>query len=54
MAIKTRKVLFADIEAMEKKGWVTTNEWSIKDYYVIMERAIKRTTLPVAENRKDW
>ena len=36
--MKTKKVLFADIEKYEKKGWVTTNEWSIKDYYVVMEK----------------
>jgi len=34
--MKTKNVLFADVEKYEKKGWVTTNDWSIKDYYVVM------------------
>ena len=34
--MKTKKVLFADVEKYEKKGWISTNEWSIKDYYVDM------------------
>ena len=34
--MKTKKVLFADVEKYEKKGWIATNEWSIKDYYVVM------------------
>jgi len=34
--MKTKNVLFADVEKYEKKGWLTTNEWSIKDYYVVM------------------
>lgn len=37
---KTKKVNFADIEAMEKRGWIATNEWSIKDYTVTMEKEI--------------
>ena len=40
MAIITKKVPFADIEAMEKKGWIATNEWSIQDYYVVMEKVV--------------
>ena len=34
--MKTKKVLFADVEKYEKKGWIPTNDWSIKDYYVVM------------------
>ena len=34
--MKTKNVLFADVEKYEKKGWITTNEWSIKDYFVVM------------------
>ena len=34
--MKTKNVPFADIEAYEKKGWLTTNRWSIKDSYVVM------------------
>ena len=36
--MKTKKVLFADVEKYEKKGWLTTNTWSIKDYCVVMEK----------------
>ena len=38
MATETITVPFHKIEAMEKKGWIATNQWSIKDYTVTMEK----------------
>ena len=40
MAIKTKTVPLANVEAYEKKGWVATNAWSIRDYTVVMEKVV--------------
>ena len=34
----TIHVPLAEVEAYEKKGWVATNSWSIRDYTVVMEK----------------
>ena len=40
MATETINVPFHKIEAKEKKGWIATNQWSIKNYTVVMEREV--------------